>query len=177
VDFVRAYAQAAPLARTPLLGSAFLAGETALPTLGKAALGIKTALGWTPALETAENRAFLAAYAKQTGQVADSPALLGYETAHLAATALAGVAGDASRINEMRAALAAAAWTGPRGRIAMDAQTHCTDGPLYLREVQVRGGALANVPVTPLLAAGSQDGGAGLRTATKTGWVNAYLSV
>ncbi len=177
VDFVRAYAQAAPLARTPLLGSTFLAGETALPTLGKAALGIKTALGWTPALETAENRAFLAAYAKQTGQVADSPALLGYETAHLAATALAGVAGDASRINEMRAALAAAAWTGPRGRIAMDAQTHCTDGPLYLREVHVRGGALANMPVTPLLAAGSQDGGAGLRTATKTGWVNAYLSV
>jgi len=177
VDFVRAYAQAGPLARTPLLGGAFLAGEAALPTLGKAALGIKSALGWTPALETAENRAFLAAYAKQTGQVADSLALLGYETAHLAATALAAVAGDAGRINDLRAALAATAWIGPRGPIAMDAQTHCTNGPLYLREVQVRGGALANVPVTALPAAGTQDTGAGLRTAIKTGWVNAYLSV
>jgi len=59
----------------------------------------------------------------------------------------------------------------------MDGQTHCTNGPLYLREVQVRGGALANVPVTALPAAGTQDAGTGLRTAIKTGWVNAYLSV
>jgi branched-chain amino acid transport system substrate-binding protein len=176
LDFVRA-AQAGPAAGIPLLGSPFLAGETALPTLGKAALGIKTALGWTPALDTAENRAFLAAYAKQTGQAADNLALLGYETARLVALALAGAGGDPTRGNQMRAALAAATFTGPRGAVAMDAQTHCTNGPLYLREVQARGGALANVPVATLPAPAGQDGGAQLRATIKSGWTNAYLSI
>ncbi len=174
VDFVRA-AQAGPAAQIPLLGSPLLAGETALPTLGKAALGIKTALGWAPALDTAENRAFVAAYAKQTGQAPDNLALLGYETARLAALALAATGGDPARGTQMRAALAAATFTGPRGPVTMDGQTHCTSGPQYLREVQARDGALANVPVAPL--PGGAEAGAALRATTKSGWTNAYLSV
>jgi branched-chain amino acid transport system substrate-binding protein len=173
-DFVRAV-QAGPAAGIPLLGSPLLAGETALPSLGKAALGIKTALGWTPALDTAENRAFVAAYTKQTGQAPDNLALLGYETARLAVTALAGAGGDPARGTRMRDALAAATFAGPRGPVAMDAQTHCTGGPLYLREVQMRDGAFAHVPVAKLPTAA--EAGAALRATVKSGWTNAYLSV
>ena len=175
LDFVRA-AQAGPAARIPLLGSPLLACESALPALGKAAAGIKTALGWSPALDTPANRAFLAAYAKHTGRPADNLALLGYETAGLVAATLA-AAGGAAGSAQMRAALAAVTFAGPRGTVTMDPQTHCTTGPLYLREVQARGGTFANVPVASLPAIAASAAGSALRTTLKTGWTNAYLSV
>ncbi|HKP53595.1 MAG TPA: ABC transporter substrate-binding protein [Chloroflexia bacterium] len=173
-DFVKAYAHSSLSGRIPLVGSAFLVDESLLSVQGAAALGVTTAFS-SPALESHESQAFIAAYRKESTQAPDAFALLGYETAQLVAEALNPVGKNAllgERLKRVN-------FTGPRGPIAIDPTTHSTaGGPIYLREVQRQGGALRNVTVAELNAVAVKDAQVeALRDSPKTGWLNAYLSV
>ena len=174
-EFVRAYAAAGLHGRIPLLGAGFLADERHLHTLGGAALGIRTALPWAEALDTAANRDFGHAFRASAGRPADAFAVLGYDTAQLIAAA---AGADASEPGALRRALASAAFGGPRGPVAMDPQALDVSTPLYLREVRASAGALRNAVLGELAAPALLDARfQAVRAATKTGWQNAYLCV
>jgi branched-chain amino acid transport system substrate-binding protein len=174
VDFVQAYAAAGLAGRIPLAAAPFTVDETLLPELGDAALGIRSCLPWSAALDTAENQAFAAALQAETGRAPNAFALLGYDTALMVAGALraAGSAGD------LRLALERVSWASPRGRLKMNAATHSTVSPLYVREVKRSADRLQNVVIATLPEIGEQDERLEpLRTGVKTGWLNTYLGV
>ncbi len=177
-DFVAAYARSGLSGRIPLVGSAFMVDESLLPVQRAAALGVKTAFS-SPAEDSPEHQAFLAAYRNESKQAPDPFALLGYETAQLVTEALNGAGKEALQEDRLKAALSTSRFTGPRGLIAMDPTTQSTGGgALYLREVQRQGGALRNVAVAKLDPIDDNDGRVeALRNSPKTGWLNAYLSV
>jgi branched-chain amino acid transport system substrate-binding protein len=164
VDFVRGYHAAGLSARLPLIGSSFLADEVLLPWMGAAALGIRTAAPWSPALDTPANRRFVAAYRAQTGLAPDAFALLGYETAYLLA--------------QLDSTLWASApsFASPRGPIGLDRATQTTTGPLYLRAVRATGAGLVNAILGALPTPAASDPAlAALRASVKTGWSTPYL--
>src|SRR5262249_13454837 len=126
VDFVRAYADSGLARRIPLAGSGFLADETLLPSMGAAAVGIRSCLSLSPHLPVAENRAFTAAFRRATGGDPAVFAVLGYETARLIAGAVATAPAGGDRLDGLGRALEVAMLETPRGRVAMDATTHLT---------------------------------------------------
>lgn len=129
-EFRTAYAGAG--LRTPLVGPAFLAEELTSP-LGRRAAGVRTCASWTATGPGARNTAFLSAYAKRTGRVADAFAALGYDTAMLVVKAFRrGV--PHGRLPE---ALQGVTIESPRGRLRVAPATNAVVGPLHLREVRL----------------------------------------
>ena len=173
-ELVQAYANRSG-SRPPLVGSGFLVDELILPSMGKAALGISSAHAWTPTLDTPANRTFLAAYQARYGQMPASAALLGYETGLLLNTALA-ASGGVAHPDRLAPALATATIASPRGIVAMDANTHSTTGPVYLREVESVSGAAINI-VRSQLQAQSPNVLSAQGSGLKSGWLEAYLSI
>ncbi len=173
-ELVQAYANLSG-ARPPLIGNGFLVDELLLPSMGKAAVGISSAHAWTPALDTPANRTFLATYQTSYGQTPSSLALLGYETGLLLNTALA-ASGGVAHPSRLAPALAVATIASPRGTVAMDANSHSTTGPLYLREVQWLDGVATNT-VRHQIPAASQKGISAQGSGLKSGWLEAYLSI
>ena len=146
-DFVTAYANAGLSARIPLIGSSFLTDETVLPALGEAALGIKTALPWSAALDTPENVFFTTAYAQNTGQQPNAFAMLGYEAARLISESEAkgsSLTGQACYLREVRKSAG-----GFQNVPIATLSQFDTDDERF----------------------------AALQSSLKTGWLNAYLSV
>jgi branched-chain amino acid transport system substrate-binding protein len=173
-DFVRAYAQAGISARIPLIGSAFLADENQLPAQGDAALGIKTALPWAPALDRPANQAFASAFQRANSRPADPFAILGYDTARL----IAQCACEAGSPDQLRRALAGAAFESPRGPARMNTTLLEAETPLYLREVRAGAAGPFNAVVEQLPAIPATDPQiAAMRAAERTVWNNTYLSV
>ena len=170
-DLLASYSRAG-LRSVPLVGTAYLADDQILRSVGSAALGVKTAFSWAPGLTTLDNLGFTAAYSSATGQAPDAFALLGYETARLVSDALDRSSQDYSILE----ALASARFTGPRGEVVMDSRTHSTIGPLYLREVRPEGFGLGNAIIGELASLAEQDPQvARLQATDKTGWLSTYL--
>jgi branched-chain amino acid transport system substrate-binding protein len=173
-DFVRSYAHAGLAARIPLLGSGFLVDESLLSQQGDAALGIKTALPWARTLDLSANQSFTSAFQNFSGRPADPFAVLGYDTARL----IAQCACTASGPNQMRQALATAAFDSPRGAVRMDETLLEINTPLYLREVRALDGGLSNIVIDKLPALPTNNAEiAALRATERTGWSNAYLYI
>ena len=171
--FVRAYAQAGLSAHIPLIGSSFLVDETLLPEQGDAALGIKTVLPWAPTLDRPANQAFASAFQQFTGRPADPFAVLGYDTARL----IAQCACETHSPDQLRQALASAAFESPRGPARMNPTLLEAETPLYLREVRASAAGPFNAVVEQLPAIPVSDTGiVALRAAERTGWNNTYLS-
>jgi ABC-type branched-subunit amino acid transport system substrate-binding protein len=170
VDLLNAYARAGLSRSIPLVGTAFLVDQAVIKSVGSAAAGVRTAMSWAANLDTAENQAFVGAYQRKTGKSPDAFALLGYETAHLV---LAAVDRQAGSVTD---ALATAAFSGPRGAVAMNASTHTTSGPHYLQQAKQQGINIRNMVLSALPAVGEHDGDvAALRSSLKTGWSSSYL--
>jgi branched-chain amino acid transport system substrate-binding protein len=173
VELLTAYYQSGLSGVVPLAGTAYLTDTPVLAATGSAALGVRTGFAWSLALSTPENAAFIRAHESETGTLPDGLALLGYETACLVFEALDRAGGKGDSLNE---ALSSARFAGPRGDVAMDGLTHSTSGPLYLREVRLEGGALANAVAGELSSSAEQDPEVSALISTeKTGWLNPYL--
>lgn len=114
VNLVKQWNQAGLSGKLPLL-SAFTVDETTLPATQDAALGIFSGAEWAPNLDTAENKAFVAAYEKEYGVVPSLYAAQGYEAAKLIDGALAKTGGKVSDREAFRKALAAAPFKSIRG--------------------------------------------------------------
>lgn len=114
VNLVKQYAQAGLAGKVPFL-SAFTVDETTLPATQDAAVGLLSGAEWAPNLETAENKAFVAAYEKEYGVVPSLYAAQGYEAAKLIDGALKATGGKVSDKDAFRKALLSAPFKSIRG--------------------------------------------------------------
>ena len=134
VKFVKDYAAAGLKDKIPLYGSGFLTDGT-LEAQGDAAKGLKTTLHYADNLDNPQNKAFLEAFKKKTGQDGDIYAVQGYDAAALLDVGLTAVNGDFGARDKMIAAMAAAKIDSPRGPLSFN-KAHNPIQNVYLREVR-----------------------------------------
>ncbi|TBW36997.1 ABC transporter substrate-binding protein [Siculibacillus lacustris] len=114
VNLVKQWSQAGLTGKLPFL-SAFTVDETTLPATQDAALGLMSGAEWAPNLDTAENKAFVAAYEKEYGVVPSLYAAQGYDAAKLIDGALKATGGKVADKPAFRKALASAPFKSVRG--------------------------------------------------------------
>jgi branched-chain amino acid transport system substrate-binding protein len=133
LKFVKDYA-AAGLKSIPLMGSGFLT-DGVLKAQGEAAEGILTTLHYADALDTAENKAFRAAYSRDFGREADVYAVQGYDSAQLLFQGMGAVKGDTTAKADLIAAMEKAVIKSPRGTFTLS-KAHNPIQDFYLRQVK-----------------------------------------
>ncbi|MEO5931913.1 MAG: ABC transporter substrate-binding protein [Candidatus Kapaibacterium sp.] len=144
VSFIEAYGRKGKHAGVPLIGSGFLTEERLLVDAGADANGIRSALPWSAALQTAENQEFTERYRAKMGQLPNAFALLGYDSARIVAEALTALDGDTGRPSEIIDALRRVKFDSPRGPLTIASGTQSVITPLYLREVRTVNGTQVN---------------------------------
>ncbi|GAA1967076.1 ABC transporter substrate-binding protein [Catenulispora subtropica] len=150
VRFVQQYAKS-EVRNVPLFAAGFVTDGPLLKQEGPAAADITSVLDYSPDVDTAGNRAFVAAWsAGHDGQQPSVYALTGYDAAALLdeAAAKAGPQAGAEAINAAIGALGRI--DSPRGAWQLATATHAPIQKWYLRRVQTDGTALANVEIQEL---------------------------
>jgi branched-chain amino acid transport system substrate-binding protein len=154
IDFVTQYRQSR-LRDVPLYG-AFLTEGTILQAQGQAAAGIFNVLNYSPDLDNAANRAFVAAWrATHPDRAPTTFAMASYDAAAVLDRAIGTVAGPVTSqaVNDAIATLGQI--DSPRGGWQFNTTTHAPIQKWYLRKVQLDGGALSNVVVQDLATLGA----------------------
>jgi branched-chain amino acid transport system substrate-binding protein len=153
IDFVTQYRQS-DVADLPLYG-AFLTEGTILDAQGDAAIGILNVLNYSPDLDNAANREFVAAWSARHDRAPTTFAMAAYDAAAVLDLAIAAIDGEVTgaRINQAIAGLGQIA--SPRGNWSFNPTTHAPVQKWYLREVRRDGGVLANVMVQELATLGA----------------------
>jgi branched-chain amino acid transport system substrate-binding protein len=153
IDFVTQYRQS-DVAGLPLYG-AFLTEGTILAAQGEAATGILNVLNYSPDLDNAANREFVAAWSARHDRAPTTFAMSSYDAAAVLDLAIASIDGEVTgaKINEAIAGLGQI--TSPRGNWTFNPTTRAPVQKWYLREVREDGGALANVMVEELATLGA----------------------
>lgn len=132
--FMKDYAAAGLKNKIPLYGAGTLT-EGTLEAAGPAAQGVVTTMHYSDSLDTARNKAFRLAYAKQFKMQPDVYAVQGYDTADLLDKGLSAVNGDITRKAPLYKALERAVIDSPRGKWTMSS-SHNPVQDIYLRVVQ-----------------------------------------
>jgi branched-chain amino acid transport system substrate-binding protein len=156
IDFVTQYRQS-DVADLPLYG-AFLTEGTILQAQGQAAYGIQNVLNYSPDLDNAANRAFVAAWsARHPDRQPTTFAMATYDAAAVLDRAIAAIEGEVTpaAINDAIAGLGEI--DSPRGGWQLNLTTHAPVQKWYLREVRADGGVLANVMVQELATLGAGE--------------------
>jgi branched-chain amino acid transport system substrate-binding protein len=154
VDFVTQYARSR-VSHLPLFAAGFVTDGEILKQQGEAAAGIYNALNYSPDLDNAANRAFVAAwYAAYPDRVPNSIVMASYDAAAVLDRAIATAGPDPSP-EDINAAIAALGQIdSPRGPWRFAVDTHAPIQKWYLRQVRRDGRALANVVVSELATLG-----------------------
>ncbi|MEJ2471218.1 MAG: ABC transporter substrate-binding protein [Desulfuromonadales bacterium] len=134
INFLKQYAQAGLNETIPVFGPAFSFDERLLKAVGPAALGVKNGSQWSHDLDNPANRQFVEAFRKAYGRTPTLYASQGYDAARLIGSALQSVAGDVSKIDDLRAALRKADFASVRGEFSFTSNQHPVQN-LYIREV------------------------------------------
>jgi branched-chain amino acid transport system substrate-binding protein len=128
-----------------VLGTGEVTDESALKSMGDAAIGIVTAWHYDYNHDSAVNKAFVKAYSEANpGPKPNFLAVGGYDGMHLIYQALKKTNGS----TDAQALVGAAkgmSWESPRGPIMIDPQTRDIVQTIYMRRVEKVGGALVNV--------------------------------
>lgn len=154
VDFVTQYAES-PISHLPLYAAGFVTDGEILKQQGETAAGIYNALNYSPDLDNAANREFVAAwYAEYPDRVPNSIVMASYDAAAVLdrAIAAAGTNPTPAEINEAIDQLGQI--DSPRGPWRFAEHTHAPIQKWYLRQVRTDGRALANVVVSELTTLG-----------------------
>ncbi|RQV07390.1 ABC transporter substrate-binding protein [Burkholderia cenocepacia] len=122
--------------------------ESDLPAIGDSALGLQTALHYSPYLATPENRAFVSAYKAKYGKDAmpSIASVAAYDAMHVIAEMVKATHGQKDG-DEAMAAAKGLAWTSPRGAVAIDPKTREIVQNIYIRRVEKIDGVLGNKPI------------------------------
>lgn len=161
---------AAALGRSGLAGRLpLVASPWALETPAPALEGAFSVQPWADDHPAAAASAFRQAYQAAFGTPPDAVAALGYDAMSLMLAA-------AARPAPLAEALAGASIDGVRGPLTIDAASHETIAPLYLRQARWDGTRLSQRTLTTLPPLDPQAGAA-IAQGPKTGWANAYLCV
>ncbi|WP_114857630.1 ABC transporter substrate-binding protein [Azospirillum brasilense] len=147
INFIKQYEQAGLKGAVPLFGPGFSFDQDILAAVGESALGVKNSAQWSPDLDNAANKKFVADFKAKYGRIPSMYAAQGYDTALLIDTAVKAVDGNLKDKDKLRAALASAKLQSLRGEVAFNTN-HYPIHNIYLREV-VKGadGAVTNKTV------------------------------
>ena len=143
VKFVQQYAQAGLNRTLPLYAAGFLVEGDVLPAQGDAAIGIKSSLHWSSALDNPINKRFIAAYQKRFGDMPSVFAMQGYDTGQLLVAALKATGGDTKDKPRLQKALETAKIDSPRGPFRLSA-AHNPIQNIYVRQVTKGANGLEN---------------------------------
>jgi len=147
--FGRQYAEFGLKEKLPLLD---LAGqitfEPNLPQLGNSALGIYSSIHYAPAIDTPENRKFVAAFKAKHKRTPFYGAPDGYVGARAIVEALKTVGGNVEDKEKFMAALKRVEFDSPKGHIRLDQFQNVVQSQ-YIRKVERVGAELVNVPIKP----------------------------
>ena len=119
VNLVKQYRQAGLADTVPFL-SAFTVDETTLPATQGAALGLYSGAAWAPALDTPENKAFVAAFENEYGYVPALYAAQAYDAALMIDAAVKELGGKLDDKEAVRAALKKADFKSVRGAFSFN---------------------------------------------------------
>ncbi|MFG1656952.1 ABC transporter substrate-binding protein [Micromonospora chersina] len=153
VDFVKQYAQS-EVKDLPLYAAGFLTEGGVLNAQGEAARDIYSVLNYSPDLDNAENREFVAAWKAEHDGSPTTYAMASYDAAAVLDRALAAAGDDPTpeRVNAAIGQLGQIA--SPRGTWQFSTTTHAPVQKWYLRQVRQDGRALSNTVVGDLATVG-----------------------
>ncbi|MSQ71807.1 MAG: ABC transporter substrate-binding protein [Betaproteobacteria bacterium] len=142
--FVKQYDEFGLKGKIKMTGFAMIDNDT-LPAQGKSALGAFTTLSYTEALDTPENKKFVAAYrAKYGNTYPDLYSEYGYTAARIIAETLNATSGDSSDRDKFGKAMVAVKFNAPRGPFAFDPANNNVIQNVYIRETVELEGRLTN---------------------------------
>lgn len=153
VDFVKQYA-VSEIKSLPLYAAGFLTEGGLLNAQGEAAKDIYSVLNYSPDLDNAENRSFVAAWKADHDGSPTTYAMASYDAAAVLDKAIGAVDGEPTpeKINEAIAGLGQI--DSPRGVWQFSKTTHSPVQKWYLRQVRQDGRALSNTVVGDLATVG-----------------------
>jgi branched-chain amino acid transport system substrate-binding protein len=120
--------------------------EANLAGFGEAAIGWYSAIHYTAALDTAENKRFIAAWDKKYHRVPFDNAADGYVGAKAIVEAIKAVNGKVEDKDAFMGALRKLEFDSPKGRVRLDQFQNIVQ-PEYIRKVERIGGTLVNTPI------------------------------
>jgi branched-chain amino acid transport system substrate-binding protein len=132
------------VAKTKVLGQDALGTETALKSMGNAALGIITVADYDYNHDSPLNHEFVKAFIDEFHRNPDFFAVGGYDGTHLIYEALQKTGGKADG-DSLIAAAKGMSWESPRGPISIDPETRDIVQTVYIRRVEKVGDELRNV--------------------------------
>jgi branched-chain amino acid transport system substrate-binding protein len=128
-----------------LAGYGYLVEEDVLVAEGDAALGVQSGINWAYALDTPENKEFVAEYRKRYNDIATVDAVAGFVGAQVVYEAVKSLGGQvpnqlalSKAIGEVKIAKT------PRGPLSFDPETNNVIQNIYIRDVTPIDGALHN---------------------------------
>jgi branched-chain amino acid transport system substrate-binding protein len=127
-----------------VLGQGEVTDDSALKSMGEAALGIITAFHYDPVHDSAMNKAFVAAYRADYNRNPDFFSIGGWDGMRLIYETLKKTAGSTDA-EKLVAAAKGMAWESPRGPISIDPETRDIVQTVYIRRVEKVGNAVVNV--------------------------------
>jgi branched-chain amino acid transport system substrate-binding protein len=127
-----------------VMGQGEVADDTALKTLGDAALGIITAYNYTWTHKSAKNEAFVKAYNAEYNRNPDLFSVGGWDGMQLIYDTLKKTGGKTDAESLINAAKGAK-WESPRGEISIDPETRDIIQDVYIRRVEKVDGNVQNV--------------------------------
>lgn len=154
LQFVKQYQETGLKARLPLLGGGTTTDESVLPQMGDEALGTITALHYSQAIDTPQNKAFAAAFEKKAGKISSYYSEATYTNARWIVEAIKLAGGKAEDRDAMLAALRKVSLKeSARGPLSVDQWGNPVQ-TIYIRKVERVGGRLQNTVVATYPAVG-----------------------
>lgn len=132
--------------KTKILGTGEVTDESAVKSLGKAALGIITAWHYDFNHGSRKNQEFVTAYREAYRRSPDFLSVGGYDGMHLIYETLKKTAGRTEGAALVEAAKGMS-WESPRGPISIDPETRDIVQTVYIRRVQTVGDRVLNVEI------------------------------
>ena len=130
IAFMKQYAQSG--VGIPVMGPGFSFSQDVLGAIGDAALGARNTASWSPDLDNAKNKEFVAAFKAEYNRLPSIYAAQAFDTASLLAAAAAKT--SVKDADAFRSALAAAKFDSVRGKFKFNTNHHPIQD-FYVREV------------------------------------------
>ncbi|MBI2493563.1 MAG: ABC transporter substrate-binding protein [Candidatus Rokubacteria bacterium] len=154
LQFMKQYTETGLKDRLPLLGGGTTTDESVLPQMGDEALGTITALHYSQAIDTPQNKTFAAAFEKKAGKIASYYSEATYTNARWIVEAIKLAGGKVEDRDALLAALRKVSLRDTaRGPLSVDQWGNPVQ-TIYIRKVERVGGRLQNSVIATYPAVG-----------------------
>lgn len=135
INFIKQFDQAGLKGNVPLFGPGFSFDQDILAAVGDAALGVRNSAQWSPDMDNAANKRFVADFKAKHNRLPSMYASQGYDAALLIDAAVKATGGKLDDKDKLRAAFKTAKFDSVRGDGFRFNTNHYPIQNVYLREV------------------------------------------